>query len=162
MLSAALRSRRRVAVALAALALTVPAASRCASAPPPIRLDASAGAREVLLGDWAGEYVGDEVDPRRGTIAFRLQAGEDHAHGDVRMTPNESRAPTRFLSIRVVRSLDGSIAGELDPYWDPDRHCRAWTTFRGELDGRVISGTFETVYDAPIPRTRGRWRVVRR
>ncbi|HEX5214028.1 MAG TPA: hypothetical protein VFV98_01125 [Vicinamibacterales bacterium] len=170
--------RRAVAATLMLAACLLPA--RCASIPPPIRLDANAGARELLVGDWAGEYVTDEVDPRQGTIAFRLRERDDFAHGEVRMRPNGSREPyarvqrsmpaadktppplTEWLTIRVVRGHDRSFSGELDSYWDPDRQCRARTTFRGtETDG-VITGTFETIYDAPWARTEGRWWIKRR
>ena len=152
----------------------------CASIPPPIRLDANAGARELLVGDWVGEYVADEVDGRRGTIAFRLRERDDFAHGEVRMQPSGSREPharaersnpvsgksappvAEWLTIRVVRGHDRSFSGELDSYWDPDRECRARTTFLGTSNADGIVGTFETVYDAPIARTFGRWWIRRR
>jgi len=170
---------RRFSPGVALIVLAASAAGRCASIPPPIRLDANAAAREALTGSWAGEYVGDEVDARRGTIAFRIYANDNDAYGEVRMRPNGSREasarvqaanptsgkvalqPKEILTIRVIRARDGHITGELDRYWDPDRECRAKTTFEGTLSGNSISGTFETVYDAPIARTLGRWRVVR-
>jgi len=177
---AALNRRARGWLLAVMIGIAVVAAGRCASKTAVVRMDADGGALEVLAGEWAGEYLGDEVDPRRGTILFSLIPGEDHAHGEVRMTPNGSRTPyaraersrptsgggagaepPAWLTIRLVRARDGNITGELDPYWDPDRGCGARTTFRGTVSGQTMSGTFETIYDAPVARTHGRCRVVR-
>ena len=180
MRSSALSPPRRRAVAPPLILGACLLLASCASIPPPIRLDANAGARELLVGDWAGEYATDEVDPRQGTIAFRLRERDDYAHGEVRMRPNGSREPyarvqrsmpdsgktapplTEWLTIRVVRGHDRSFSGELDSYWDPDRQCRARTTFRGTATDVMIAGTFETIYDAPFARTEGRWWIRRR
>ena len=155
--------------------------SGCASFSPPVRLAATPAALELLAGDWYGDYVADDPQGRRGTIVFKLVWGEDHAHGDVLMVPaGSTRAYERYhgdspmpepvgsrsevLTIRFVRATDGPfITGQLDPYWDPDRRCRAFTRFRGTLGDGVISGTFETRFaDAAAPEaTTGRWKVVR-
>ena len=34
------------------------------------------------------------------------------------------------------------ISGTMDPYWDPDRRCRAAASFLGSVDGNVIAGSF--------------------
>src|SRR5690242_2313344 len=46
----------------------------------------------ALAGEWAGTYTSPDVN-RQGTIWFKLVDGEDHAHGEVRMTPNGSAMP---------------------------------------------------------------------
>ena len=156
--------------------------SGCASFSPPIRLEATPAALEQLAGEWYGDYVGDDAPARRGTIVFKLVWGEDHAHGDVLMIPaGSTRAYERYLgdqppmpepegprsqvlTIQFVRATDGPfISGKLDAYWDPDRRCRAFTTFRGTIGDGMISGTFETRFaDAGAPEaTTGRWNVAR-
>jgi hypothetical protein len=156
--------------------------SGCASFSPPVRVEATPAALELLAGDWSGDYVGDDPQARRGTIVFKLVWGEDHAHGDVIMVPaGSTRAYERYhgdqppmpepegsrsqvLTIRFVRATDGPfITGQLDPYWDPDRRSRAFTSFRGTIGDGMISGTFETRFaDAGAPEaTTGRWKVVR-
>jgi hypothetical protein len=152
----------------------------CASLAPPIRLEATPGALEVLTGEWYGDYAVKGPYGRRGTIAFTLAAGEDHAHGDVLMIPEgatrgymrvfgedpwvHARAVARHsqvLTIRFVRAADGFLDGQLDPYWDPDRDCVATTTFRGTLGDRVMSGTFSTTFASGEDAVFGEWKVTR-
>jgi hypothetical protein len=167
----------RLVCALSLVALI----SGCASFSPPIRLDATPAAMEQLAGEWYGDYVGDDPPARRGTIVFKLVWGEDHAHGDVLMIPaGSTRAYEKYhgdqppmpepegsrsqvLTIRFVRATDGPfITGTLDPYWDPDRRVRAFTSFRGTIGDGEISGTFETRFaDSTTPETTGRWKVLR-
>ena len=71
-------------------------------------------------------------------------------------------APSEVLTIRFVRAEGGTISGSLDPYHAPDCSCILTTTFRGELRGDVIEGTFTTAGDPMAERQPGRWRVTRR
>ncbi len=163
-------------VALTAVMLSV----GCTYVPPPIPLVATPGDAEVLAGRWLGEYEGEGVTPRGGRISFELIAGEDHAHGEVLMIPTganrpyeryrdgeppstgrEAPAPPEPLRVRFVRAVNGDVNGALDTYWDPDRQCQVWTTFRGRIRGDTIDGTFASTYSRPLAETKGRWRVVR-
>jgi hypothetical protein len=65
------------------------------------------------------------------------------------------------LTIRFVRSAGGIVTGSLDPYWDPDHHCRAVTVFRGHLTPGKIEGTFTTDLETGIQQVAGTWRVTR-
>src|SRR6185436_4551674 len=105
------------------------------------------------------------------------QAGEASAYGDVLMTRRGARTAyepydpeqgivrslgvAQSLAIRFVRARDGSVKGELDPYWDFDRACEAHTAFQGSIRDRVIEGTYETTYRGPYQRRTGKWRVAR-
>ena len=126
-----------------------------------------------LAGEWTGAYTSPDMG-RQGTIWFRLIEGEDHAHGDVRMTPQgtvtpygreiptaQSREPVQFLGIRFVRVSPTEVSGVLDSYWDPDAGCLANTTFRGRLYGDRIEGQFETRLATGIFAT-GRWQAARK
>ena len=153
----------------------------CTYIAPPIRLQGSPADLERLAGEWWGEYVGDRDHGRRGTITFKLIAGENHAHGDVLMVPEGDNRPYRpyqageftaqppdvthttpVLSIRFANVFDGSVAGVVDPYWDPDRKTEATATFRGRLADNVIEGTFTTRYANGAAETGGRWKVTRK
>jgi hypothetical protein len=131
-----------------------------------------------LAGDWRGEYTlgGHE---RRGLIEFRLKALEREASGDVLMiadrygrpmtgmppregTSHQPPASPQLLTIRFVEAVGGEIRGNMDPYWDPDRNCRAWASFLGSVDGDVIAGSFISVCDDGARVLGGRWRVERR
>jgi hypothetical protein len=152
----------------------------CATLSPPVRVEGQPADLEALVGKWSGEYVGDGARGRSGTIAFTLAAGENHAHGDVLMIPRgstrpyerydgrepigprrEPRPPAEMLTIHFVRAENGEVYGTLAPYWDPDRDCQAWTSFRGRIKGSVIEGTFASTYARPTAETTGRWRVTR-
>lgn len=155
------------------------AASACALNLPPVRVDGSPAALARLVGEWVGEYTSDEMDGRSGSIVFILDAGQNFARGDVLMTPKGSRGPyqrrdpddpvtgrtlavaAESLTILFVRAEDGTLYGELDPYWDPDRHCEARTMFQGVLAGNAIRGTYQTTFASPHSKVTGRWRVTR-
>jgi hypothetical protein len=66
-----------------------------------------------------------------------------------------------ILSIRIVRVEDGTLRGDLQTYWDPDRETAATTTFRGTLREDTIVGTFLTTFASGTLETRGQWRVTR-
>jgi len=153
----------------------------CASLAPQFPVDGTRGDLERLSGDWQGEYVGDRDHGRHGSIAFRLIAGEEHAHGTVLMIPAGSDRPyqayhgdefgrltqrpersSRLLEIQFVNAAGGSVTGVLAPYWDPDHQTRASATFRGQLTDDTIEGSFTTTYANGSPLTRGRWSVRRR
>jgi hypothetical protein len=159
---------------IALVVLTTGAA--CASAIPPVRLYGSPADLERLVGRWSGEYAGGRAGTRQGSIFFELAAGEDHAHGDVLMIPDDADHPfgperggsiagdhraAQYLSIRFVETEDGTIRGTLDPYWDPDRRCQASSTFRGRAVGDTVHGTFVTTYRDGTVDTTGTWSVRR-
>ena len=152
----------------------------CTFMAPRIEVAGTPGDLERLSGEWRGEYIGDRDHGRRGTIVFKLVAGENHAHGDVVMIPegrtqpyqryqgDEQRAPaqevaqrSRVLEIRFVNALDDTVSGVLEPYWDPDRRTRASATFRGQLKHNTIEGAFTTTYANGDADTGGRWHVRR-
>ena len=128
----------------------------------------------ALTGEWRGTYTSPDLN-REGTIWFTLVEGEDHAHGDVRMTPRgrtepyqpydaenrRTHVPPQFLSIRFAQVSANDVEGVLDPYWDPDYECVATTTFRGQRQGDRLQGTFQTRLMTGTTVT-GRWRVDRR
>ena len=152
----------------------------CSYVLPAIRLTGRPGELEALVGEWSGHYESDAPFARSGTIWFKLAAGEDHAHGDVRMVPEgftrsyeryrgapgpagQDRPPTsESLAIRFVRAENNQVNGVLEPYWDPDRECQAWTSFRGRIEGKTIVGTFVSSYAKSLPETTGVWKVTRR
>lgn len=158
-----------LASGLAGLILTL---TSCASATI-VPLEGSRADASPLAGEWAGSYISPDVS-RQGTIWFKLVEGEDHAHGDVRMTPAGSgtpyargigtvqpREPIQFLGIRFVRASATGVTGTLDQYWDPDAGCLANTTFRGRLSGDRIDGTFETRLATGVV-VEGRWQASRK
>jgi hypothetical protein len=130
----------------------------------------------LLDGDWRGEYWMQAYD-RHGTIAFRLLASTEEAHGEVLMISDRLAWPyqsqpgvspvlleprTQLLAIRFVRADRGQIAGQLDAYWDPDRRCRAATSFVGSLDGDVMRGTVVSHCEEDVRVLSGRWKVQRK
>lgn len=126
-----------------------------------------------LAGEWEGTFIGDADSPD-GTLWFAMIAGEDHAHGDVRMTPRDRTLYTRFdprertgfaepityLDIRWVRMEGFLVEGRLDPFLDPVCQCRAETTFRAALGDDRLDGTYLTRLADGTVRT-GRWRALR-
>jgi len=152
----------------------------CGYVLPAIRLTGRAADLEALVGEWSGHYESDAPYARSGTIWFKLAAGEDHAHGDVRMVPegftrgyeryrggpgpagHEFPPASESLAIRFVRAENNQVNGVLEPYWDPDRECQARTSFRGRIEGKTIVGTFVSIYARPLPETTGVWKVTRR
>ena len=167
-LPSASRSARSAGIALLAVVLTACAGATAFPIQGP-QADLSS-----LAGDWRGTYASPDLG-REGTIWFTLVEGENHAHGDVRMTPRGRVAPYEaydvvngrthqppvFLSIRFVYISSSDVDGVLDPYWDPDCECVATTTFRGQRDGNRLQGTFETRLMTGTIVT-GRWRADRR
>ena len=158
-----------------ALAIAL-AAVGCAARLPSIDLEGSPKDLRRLVGNWTGEYISDTAGEPGGSIMFRLKAGEAQAAGDVLMTRRGARIPyepyepergtgrslgAQSLAIHFVRSGDGFVSGELDPYWDFDRACEARTVFHGSVRGRIIEGTYETTFRGPYQRRTGKWRVVR-
>jgi hypothetical protein len=151
----------------------------CTLAMRPVRLDAKPAEREALAGDWRGEYWMAAYD-RHGTIAFKLVAAAEQATGDVLMisdrfgwpyvwmppTTGLSSRPmeptTPLLTIRFVRADRGMISGRMEPYWDPDRRCRASASFLGSLDGNVIKGNVVSVCEDDFRTLKRRWRVERK
>ena len=69
---------------------------------------------------------------------------------------------TELMTIRFVRADGGQISGRLDPYWDPDRRCRASAWFLGSVDGDVMRGTFSSVCEDRGWPSNGRWKVTRK
>jgi hypothetical protein len=164
------------AVALAVgLAAAFSGLTACASAPV-IPLRGSIAELAPLAGEWDGTYASRDTG-RSGSLWFKLVAGEDHAHGDVLMTPDGSRPYRRYpseappgasepdfprsLTIRLVSTTGGEIDGRLDPYWDPACRCRADTAFRGRLAEGTLRGTFVTRF-ANGARAAGEWQAIRR
>ena len=159
--------------------LALAASTGCGLAMHPVRFAARPAAWETLSGDWRGDYTIAGSD-RRGSIMFRLTAATHEALGDVLMIPDRSAEPyrgsrnapespsrlhrddTQLLSIRFVAADNGLVRGSLDPYWDPDRQCRAWASFIGSVDGDVIAGPFISVCEDGVRTLQGRWRVTRR
>lgn len=155
------------------VALLIAVLASCANNPPAVLIDAKPADIERLAGRWKGSYEGGHQG-RRGIIEFVLQAGEDHAHGEVVMIasgateayrPWRETAPAQgsdleLLKIRFVAIEDGAVSGQLEPYRDPACDCRADTRFRGVRQGSVIEGTFVT-YAAVGGPTYGKWRVRR-
>jgi len=159
-----------------ALAIAL-AAAACAARLSPIRIEGTPANLSQLVGTWTGEYVSDTSGEAGGSIYFRLQAEEARASGDVMMTRRGARTAyelydpehgigrslgaAQSLSIEFVQARDGSVNGELDPYWDFDRACEAHTVFHGSIRGRVIEGTYETTFKGPYRLRTGKWRVVK-
>lgn len=167
------RSRKLFALMTAVLSTV-----GCHATAHPIDLTASPSDRESLVGTWTGSYTVDRL--RDGRIDFTLQASNAEAVGDVLMIPRGAHGPygplspegrargdesfvaPEVLTIRFARAEDGRLTGALTPYWDPDRRCLATATFRGELAGAALSGTFVSVCDVPAPTYTGRWQMHRR
>jgi hypothetical protein len=157
------------------IGLSVVALGACSRAVSTIPVQGSAPAISRLAGDWEGEYSSIETG-RSGSISFRLRAGSDTAEGEVMMTVGEQRlhpsargegggrtGHSEPLTIRFVQTSGTEVQGTLDPYRAPDCGCTLTTTFRGEVSGNVIEGSYETKGSGfHHPTQRGRWRVVRR
>jgi hypothetical protein len=165
-------------------ACTLLPAGGCGYVAPEVQVQGPVQDLDRLAGEWQGEYVGDPAHGRRGSISFKLVAGEGHAHGDVLMIPagqtapygrrpgrvdadtppveRTERAPDPILTIRLVLANGRTVTGVLDPYWDPDRSTEATTTFQGVLTDDTIQGTFTTAYASGAARTAGTWTVKRR
>ena len=152
--------------------LSVLLVAGCARNPALIPVQGDAGRLE---GQWYGDYAG-LLTGRSGTIEFILSAGADTAQGDVLMIPGGavpgygSSVPDpgiippapRFLRIKLVRVFGHQVAGQLDPYEDPECSCLVTTIFSGRLEGNVIEGKFFTYHEGSELASEGRWRVTRR
>jgi hypothetical protein len=151
-------------------------AAACVSTSAPVKVVGTPSEISALAGHWEGEYS-SKATGRLGSILFDLVAGEDHAHGDVLMTPRGSANPYRpsrrpggqgpppaeasqILTIRFIRAEDGKVSGTLDPYWDPDCNCEVTTTFVGQVKGDTVEGTFSSERNAG--RVFGTWKATRR
>lgn len=145
---------------------------------PTVALQATPADLEILAGEWKGEYESAALG-RRGTIEFSLKAGTDEARGDVVMIPNGRRMPYRpqryedgpqgpplsaseLLTIKFIRVSDGSLAGVLDRYWDPDRECFANTSFSGRVGLGIVEGTFRTTFDCGAGDATGTWSAAKK
>lgn len=140
---------------------------------PTVALQATPGDLEILAGEWVGEYESAALG-RRGRIEFKLKAGTDEAYGDVLMVPRGNRTPyqprgyedadppssmpkSELLTIKFIRASNGSIAGTLDRYWDPDRNCFANTAFNGFVGAGTVEGTFKTKFECGTGESTGTW-----
>ena len=126
---------------------------------------------DSLSGSWEGTYRASGAS-RHGVLRFNLRPGADTAFGEVEITfaralrlygdsPEETlpRSPARVIDIALVRFDDGTIRGNLAPYWDPDCECLALTAFEGRLtQPGEVEGTFTSrpAPDGPVLLS-GRW-----
>jgi hypothetical protein len=168
-----MRRAVQIAAALAALG-----GAGCGLAMRPVTFEASPADWERLTGEWRGDYTMAGHD-RHGLISFRLKGGAREAAGDVLMIPDRFAWPyngmpqkdappgplaqdaSQLLTIRFVSAERGLVAGNMAPYWDPDRDCRAFASFTGSVDGDVIAGSFISVCEDGVRTLKGRWRVER-
>lgn len=147
------------------------------SSPQHVPVIVDRGSKELLVGEWVGEYSSLTVQ-RSGSIALKLEAGKDTAFGDVIMIPrglNESYSPHEYpqirratpfvpqvLAIKFVHVADDSVHGLLAPYWDPERKITIVTSFEGKISANNITGIF-TGRDVSTGNTfTGRWQVTRK
>ncbi|MDT0630851.1 hypothetical protein [Rubrivirga litoralis] len=140
----------------------------------------------MLAGVWEGTYESYDTG-RVGDVYFALSDDGAQAAGEVAMVPRGATVDVRregaggwqwqgverpqVLTIRFVRLPDEGapgggagreIVGELDPYPDPDCGCTLQTTFRGEVGGDVINGTFASEAEHGGHTAEGTWYAARR
>lgn len=159
--------KRLIAIVLVAAVASV---EGCAARPPEIELTSSDFDLNPLVGEWRGSYTNPAAG-RSGTIAFTLRAGESSASGNVIMIPNsahdslasDAALARSVLKISFIRKEGRKVAGNLDPFRDPDCACQVTTTFEGSFtDGNTIEGSFATVpSQAGHSVTGGKWKVTR-
>jgi hypothetical protein len=128
-----------------------------------------------LEGEWFGEYSGGPGG-REGGLVFKLETGEKVAAGEVWMNtrgPNVNypgsapsmAMPTQSvvapIPIRFVWIEENMVTGTLDLYRDPETDHILLTTFRGRVEGDVISGTFVTEDKNSGAMTSGAWSAKR-
>ena len=159
------------------LVLVPVALAACGASRSPVPVVGAATDVSALAGEWVGDYSSMESG-RSGSITFTLRAATDSAFGDVIMVPaglgrplvpwrgenvtgRGQMSPSTVLTIRFVRVEQGHVSGTLDPYGDPQTGERLLTTFRGELKGNTIAGTYITRLPSGETQT-GRWSVQRR
>ena len=159
-----MRSPRRAALLIPLLL------GACAAPGTPIPVKGDA---EILAGRWSGVYSSNETG-RSGSILFTLEAGADTATGDVLMIPNwqgpyyvsqyvppdEAVSTPEPLKIQLVRVFGHQVAGQLEPYQDPECGCTVTTIFSGRLQGNSLVGVFHS-YHPDGRTTTGEWRVER-
>ena len=153
-------------------------ADGCAVTHPPV---AALGATADLAGVWEGTYESPDTG-RWGSLYLTISAEGDSAIGEVVMVPRAEDVAVRWdggswrrrgvrrsqvLPIRFVRGggLPGGpaeVVGELDPYRDPGCGCALRTTFLGEVEGDVVTGTFATEAEDPLHDAEGTWSARRR
>ncbi len=135
-----------------------------------------------LAGVWEGTYESRDTG-RRGDLYLALSADGDSAVGEVVMDPRGGEITVRrdgaswqwegvpraqVLPIRFVRVGSGALGasveviGELEPYHDPNCGCALRTTFRGEIEGDVATGTFASEAENPFHDAEGTWSARRR
>lgn len=158
-------------------------AAACMGAPrPPVALPAvpvEGSVRDLrwLAGDWAGEFASSR-DGRRGTIAFRLEAGRDTAQGRVVFTgptppPGCSDAVSAAIDRRTAGEIvltfgrvnvsDRTIGGWMRRYADPELGCPVDTWFEGEAWGDTLTGMyFSHPADSTASVRLGTWWAARR
>ncbi len=171
--------RRRLSSLTLAVALAT-VAGGCAVTHTSVPVLAGPGTPD-LDGVWEGTYESQETG-RVGDVYLALSAGADSAAGEVVMVPRgvpisvqpsgappggsrwrwEGRDRPQVLTIRFVHLMGGEVVGALDPYRDPDCGCLLRTTFRGEVEGDAVLGTFATEAEDPYHDAEGTWHAVRR
>jgi hypothetical protein len=159
--------RRLIAIVLVAAAGST---AGCAARPPEIELTSSDFDLNPLVGEWRGAYTNPAAG-RSGTIAFTLRAGESSASGNIIMIPNsahdslasDAALARSVLKISFIRKEGRKVAGNLDPFRDPECACQLTTTFEGAFtDANTIEGSFTTVPIQTGPNvTGGKWKVTR-
>jgi hypothetical protein len=142
--------------------------------PPPADPIPVLGDIQEVTGQWSGTYSSNETG-RSGSIQFNLVAGADTARGDVLMIPNwpgpysisqyvppeEPARPAQLLRIKLVRVFGHQVAGQLDPYQDPDCNCEVLTIFSGRIEGNSLIGVYYS-YRPDGRALSGEWRVERK
>jgi hypothetical protein len=149
-------------------------ATACALHPPLVPVEGTPDDLRQLTGEWDGEYQSPDAG-RSGSILFTLEGTKDTATGDVLMIPREMMAnrdrltpgtemprPPIALTIHFVAVEGTVVVGTMDPYDSPDCECRLLTTFRGEISGNRIEGTFISYHSDGGPPQKGTWWAERR
>jgi hypothetical protein len=159
--------KRLIAILLVAAAGS---AVGCAARPPEIEMSSSDFDLNPLVGEWRGSYSNPAAE-RSGTIAFTLRAGESSASGNVVMIPHsadsalasDAALARSVLKISFIRKEGRKVAGNLDPFHDPECGCQVRTTFEGTFtDAHTIEGSFTTVpTESGHNVTGGKWKVTR-
>ena len=109
----------------------------CAFNGPPVPVSGTAADLEQLAGEWRGNYFGDVNHARRGTVMFRLVAGEDHAHGDVVMTAEGLDRP--YHTYQPSQPL-GSPPSNCQVHARARHSLRACGRRHGEWRPRIVTG----------------------
>ena len=152
--------------------------SACAVNPAPVPLSCDTEGRQLLIGNWSGEYYSSD-GARAGSIVFNF-APEDtlgYAHGDIVMAPargNQYVLPAdeggisapeetvQVLYIEFLGVMGHEVGGTLAPYRDPETGEMLHTTFEGRIEGNKIGGTLTTVHTRSMQVDVGNWEVFRK